>query len=181
MNKIKKIFSRLERTFICKVIFYISLDTYIRKYQKWLQKNGMLFSGNVKFINPDVYFDGTDYSRIKIGNNVTISREVMFLCHDYSLTNAFCALHDVVIKRHQGEVFMLNNIEVGDNSFIGARVSLLPGTIIGKNCIIGACTVVKGIIPDNSICVGNPCKIIGNTLNYAKKHKDKKDYYQGSL
>ena len=73
------------------------------------------------------------------------------------------------------------NIEIGENSFIGARVSILPGTTIGKNCIIGACTVVKGNIPDNSICIGNPCQIIGNSLEYAKKHFEKKDYFEGSL
>ena len=36
-------------------------------------------------------------------------------------------------------------IKIGNNSFIGARVSLLPGTTIGNDCIIGACAVVKGI------------------------------------
>ena len=46
-------------------------------------------------------------------------------------------------------------IIVGKNSFIGARVTLLPGTEIGENCIIGAGSVVKGKIPNNSIVIGN--------------------------
>lgn len=181
MNKIKKIISRIERLFIRKIVFWFSLDVYINLYQQWLTRNGMHFEGKVKFINPDVYFDGTDYGKIKIGNNVTISREVMLLNHDYSLTNAFCALKNTTIRRNEGEVYRLEDIEIGENSFIGARVSILPGTTIGKNCIIGACTVVKGTIPDNSICVGNPFKIIGNTLDYAKKHEQLKDYFEGSL
>lgn len=181
MNKIKKIFSRIERFFIRSIVFWFSLDSYLHLYQRWLAKNGILFDGKVKFINPDVYFDGTDYRRIKIGNNVTISREVMLLIHDYSLTNAFCAMNNTTIKRHKGEVYLLGNIEIGENSFIGARASILPGTTIGKNCIIGACTVVKGDIPDNSICIGNPCKIIGSTVEYAKKHLRLKDYLEGSL
>lgn len=181
MSKIKKIFSRIERFFIRSIVFWLSVDLYLNLYQRWLTKNGMHFEGKVKFINPDVYFDGTDYGRIKIKNNVTISREVMFLIHDYSLTNAFCAMNGTIIRRHEGEVYLLENIEIGENSFIGARVSILPGTTIGKNCIIGACTVVKGNIPDNSICIGNPCQIIGNSLEYAKKHFEKKDYFEGSL
>lgn len=181
MNKLKKVLSRMERFFIRSVVFWLSLDTYLTLYQKWLSENGMQFEGKVKFINPDAYFDGTDYRKIKIGNNVTISREVMFLIHDYSLTNAFCAMRNTTIKRHEGEVYLLGNISIGENTFIGARVSILPGTTIGKNCIIGACSVVKGNIPDNSICIGNPCRIIGNTIEYAEKHLKVKDYLEGSL
>lgn len=177
MRKIKKCLSKMEKYFICNVLFYISLDSYIAKYQNWLKRNGMNITGDIKYINPDVYFDGKDYSYIKIGDNVTISREVMVLCHDYSVTNAIGVLHEKVIKRHEGEMFYLKKVEIGDNSFIGARASLLPGTVIGKNCIIGACSVVKGIIPDNSVCVGNPCKIIGLTTDYALKVEKQNDFF----
>ena len=52
---------------------------------------------------------------------------------------------------------------IGQNSFIGAGAILLPGTIIGKSCIIGAGSVVKGNVPDYAIVVGNPAKVIGDT------------------
>lgn len=52
---------------------------------------------------------------------------------------------------------------IDENSFIGAGAIVLPGSRIGKNCIIGAGAVVKGNIEDNSIIVGNPAKKIGNT------------------
>lgn len=62
-----------------------------------------------------------------------------------------------------------NSVSIGENSFIGARVVILPGTQIGKLCIIGAGAVVKGDIPDYSVVVGNPCRIISDTRQYGEK------------
>ncbi len=174
---LKKIFSVIRRSFIKKLCF-VNTDLYIKKYTKYLKDIGIKFTGDekkIKFIDSSAYFDGTDYSIISIGDNVTISREVMFLTHDYSITTAFCTIGKK-IARHEGEPFFLKGISIGNDSFIGARVSLLPGAKIGNNCIIGACSVVKGTIPDNSIVIGNPAKIIGHTSDYARKHFELQDY-----
>lgn len=95
---------------------------------------------------------------------MVISREVLLLTHDYSITRGFQA-----IGKYKGEVREVLPINIGNNSFIGARATLLPGTTIGKNCIVGAGAVVKGKIPSNSIVVGNPAKVIGNTVEWAEK------------
>ena len=172
--RIKKIVSRIRKRIILKKI-YFGVDRYMRSYVKWLKENGMDIDGFPKFINPDVYFDGTDYSKIHIGDNVTISREVMFLTHDYSITAALASIGEK-INRNEGELFFLKDIYVGKNTFIGARASILPGSHIGDNVIIGAGAVIKGNIPNNSIVIGNPSKIIGNTQAYAQKHIEAKDY-----
>lgn len=51
----------------------------------------------------------------------------------------------------------------GEYSFIGAGAIILPGSKIGKYCIVGSGAVVKGAIEDYSIIVGNPAKKIGDT------------------
>lgn len=178
MKKVKKIFNVIRRFFLKKII-YIDVDTYLRCYTKYLKEIGIDFCGKskrVKFIEPSAYFDGTDYSLIHIGDNVTISKDVMFLTHDYSITSAMCSIGKN-INRHEGELFVAKDIKVGDNSFIGARASLLPGASIGKNCIVGACSVVKSNIPDGSIVIGNPAQIIGSSSTYAQKIISKGDYY----
>lgn len=178
MNKIKKILSVIRRMFIKQKI-YLNVDSYMNSYTKYLKSIGINFTGEkkkVKFIEPSAYFDGHDYTLISIGDNVTISREVMLLTHDYSITTALASIGREAIQRHDGELYFLNKISIGDNCFIGARASLLPGTTVGNNCIIGACSVVKGNIPSNSIVVGNPAKIIGDTREYAKKHLENEDY-----
>lgn len=56
-----------------------------------------------------------------------------------------------------------NKVTICENSFIGAGSIILPGTTIGKWCIVGAGAVVKGLIEDYAIVAGNPAKIIGYT------------------
>ncbi|WP_405373425.1 DapH/DapD/GlmU-related protein [Pseudobutyrivibrio sp.] len=51
-------------------------------------------------------------------------------------------------------------VSIGEGSWIGEMVCILPGVHIGKKCIIGAGSVVTKSIPDYSIAVGNPAKVI---------------------
>ncbi|MDM1522308.1 acyltransferase [Empedobacter sp. 225-1] len=53
-------------------------------------------------------------------------------------------------------------IRIGNNVWIGANCVILPGVQIGDNAIIGAGSVVTKNIPNNSVAVGNPCKVIRN-------------------
>lgn len=60
-------------------------------------------------------------------------------------------------------------ITVGDDVWIGAGVSVLPGVTIGSNCVIGAGSVVTRDIPSNSIAVGNPCRVIKTIADVNQK------------
>lgn len=51
-------------------------------------------------------------------------------------------------------------IRVGDNCWIGARVTVLDGTDIGSGCVVAAGAVVKGVFPADSIIAGVPAKVI---------------------
>ena len=50
---------------------------------------------------------------------------------------------------------------IGDDVMINARTIIMPGTKIGKGVVIAAGSVVRGKIPDYSIIMGNPAKVIG--------------------
>lgn len=51
-------------------------------------------------------------------------------------------------------------VEIGKNCWIGAKVTILDGTVIGDNCVVAAGAVVKGEFPANSIIGGVPAKIL---------------------
>lgn len=53
-----------------------------------------------------------------------------------------------------------NPVEIGNCVWIGEGVAVLPGAKIGNGCIIGAHSVVKGEIPDYTIAVGTPAKVV---------------------
>lgn len=53
-------------------------------------------------------------------------------------------------------------ITVGDDTWIGANVTILPGVTIGKYCLIGAGSVVTRDVPDYAIAAGVPARILGD-------------------
>lgn len=93
---------------------------------------------------------------LEIGNNVTIS-DARILLHDGS-SASFCDGFSFASK-----------IVIGDNVFIGADSIILPGKKIGNNVIIGAGTIVSKDIPNNTVVVGNPQKIICSYEDFKKK------------
>ena len=58
-------------------------------------------------------------------------------------------------------------IIIGEGCFIGMNTIILKGTVLGKNCVVGAGSVVSGKWEDNSIIGGNPAKFL--KYNISKK------------
>jgi acetyltransferase-like isoleucine patch superfamily enzyme len=58
---------------------------------------------------------------------------------------------------------------IGDYTFIAVNCVILPGIEIGTNCLIGASSTVTRNIPDYSVCVGSPGKIISNVNDFEIK------------
>jgi carbonic anhydrase/acetyltransferase-like protein (isoleucine patch superfamily) len=76
---------------------------------------------------------------------------------------------------------MLHGCEVGDNSLVGIGAVVLNNVKVGKNCIIGSKSLLteNKIIPDNSLVMGSPGKIIRNvTSEEVKKIHDNAVRYQ---
>jgi acetyltransferase-like isoleucine patch superfamily enzyme len=55
-------------------------------------------------------------------------------------------------------------IRIGRGTWIGERTTILRGSVIGRFCTIGANSVVRGEIPDHSVAVGAPARVVGSTL-----------------
>lgn len=52
------------------------------------------------------------------------------------------------------------DVHIGENTWIGAGVIIVPGVNVGKNVVIGAGSVVTKDIPDNVLAAGNPCRVL---------------------
>ena len=140
-----------------------------------LHQKGIQIGENVDFIQPiSPVISSSEPYLIKIGDNTTISFEVVFITHD-AATRVIRHLPD-----KNPETVIYGTIEVGRNCFIGARTTILPNVKIGDNTIIGACSLVNRDIPSNVVAAGNPCKVICTLDEYQEKHK--KDFlYMVSL
>ena len=101
---------------------------------------------------------GSEPYLITIGNNVRLVDGVRFITHD----GAVWVLRNIKEEYKDCDIFA--PITVKDNVHIGMSAIIMPGVTIGSNCIIGCGAVVTRDIPDNSIAVGVPAKVI-KTLN----------------
>lgn len=74
---------------------------------------------------------------------------------------------------------------IGKYSFIGGGSFVMPGVKIGKGCVVGVNSVVTHDLPDYSIAVGSPAKVIGSTKEIDSEFSEsplvKQYYYEGNL
>lgn len=72
----------------------------------------------------------------------------------------YTACHDVDPGKRNSRDEWARPVNIGDNCWIGGGATILPGVSIGSGCTIGAGSVVVHDIPDNSVAVGNPAKVV---------------------
>lgn len=101
---------------------------------------------------------------ITIGDNVT-------------LTGVQVLAHDASTKRTLGYT-KIGKVVIGDNVFIGRGSIILPNVTIGNNAVIGAGSIITKNIPDNSVAVGNPCRILKSYNDYINAEKEN---FNGSI
>jgi maltose O-acetyltransferase len=58
-----------------------------------------------------------------------------------------------------------SEIRIGNDVWLGANVTVLPGVTIGNNVVVGAGAVVSKDIPDNSLALGVPARIVRKLEN----------------
>ena len=126
-------------------------------------KGNVSLSKNV-FIGHFNYLDGNQ--KLTIGKSVQITNYVSILIH--SSHDAIRLLDERYLDLINHECIQRGEVSIGNNTYLGAHSIVMPGTVIGKGCIISGFSYVSGNIPNYSIVRGIPGKIIGST-----KERDK--------
>lgn len=99
--------------------------------------------GKNVFIGMRCYLDDIEPTMFTVEDNAVISYGCFFACHGSKQP------HTPITIKEGAYLGMRSNVVSGKN-----------GVIIGKNAIIGACSLVLNDIPDGATAVGNPCKVI---------------------
>lgn len=170
--KFKKVIWALRaliyKLFSCKIgsLSYIGKPLYISTYK------GLNIGSKVR-IYPGLRVEIVDkVSTINIGDNTSLGQN----CHIVSKgslsigKNSTISANVFISNVNHGyrelDVHILDQellsyeTTIGENCFIGYGAVILPGTILGKQCIVGANSVVKGKFEDYSVIAGNPARVI---------------------
>jgi len=146
----------------------------IGKRSKITRGSKVLIKGKARFgANTFITARG---GQIFFGGNFSGSQDVIYNCDiggtlsfgDYCLVGPRCIFRTTNHNfssletpiRLQGHI--AQNIMIGDDVWFGANSIVLPGVTIGNHVVIGAGSVVTTDIPDYSVAVGNPAKVIKN-------------------
>lgn len=110
---------------------------------------GEVIIGKKVFINVKCEFHAGK-AKIFIGDKVQLAMGVCLCCHTHKIKESSARAQETIYE----------DITIGDGSWLGARVIVLPGVNIGKGCVIAAGSVVIENCEDNWLYAGIPAKKI---------------------
>ena len=126
--------------------------------------------GNGVIIGDNVELRCNLSNAIRIGNNCTINRNSMIMGNVIIGNDCMIAPDCVVVgsnhifsdvnRNIKSQGISSKGIIIEDNVWLGAKAVVVDGVSIGSGSVIGAASVVTKDIPQNSIAIGNPCRVI---------------------
>ena len=91
--------------------------------------------------------------RVVIGEYALLARNVYIADHGH-------AFEDVTVPIMNQGVDNIKPVLIGRHTWLGQNVAVLPGVSIGEHCVVGANSVVNRSIPDFSVAVGSPARVV---------------------
>lgn len=153
----------------CRCIVYGFYNRRQKKYYKKtriastciiMSRKDIDIEDNV-WINHYTWLDAS--GGLKIGEGCQIGFSCAILSHSSHISIRLLGKDYMKYPIHQRAGYIHKPVVIGKYSFIGSGSYILPGVTIGKGCLIGVNSVVTKDIPDYSVAIGSPARIIGDT------------------
>lgn len=135
----------------------IENDCEIKKLNIWCSDGASISIRDHVHMVGNTHIAGTEGKKIEIGKKCLLASDIVIRNGDsHSILNA-----DGVRINHAKDVY------VGEHVWIGQGVTILKGTEIGNDCVVGSCSVLAGkTYANNSLIVGNPGKIVKTDIDW---------------
>lgn len=134
-------------------------DRWRRRHDpiKFARSIGVTIGDGCRLVSLSPVTFGSEPYLVKLGNHVTVTGGVRFVTHDGGVW---------IFRQEFPDIELFKPIVVGDNVFIGANAIVLPGVTIGRDCVIGAGSVVSKSIPPGTIAAGCPARPLKTKEEY---------------
>lgn len=173
------------RALIYRPIFkHIGFMSYIGK-PCFIEGAKKISIGSKTRIFPGIRMEAIGKGTITIGNNCAIEQNVHITSADSELLieddvtilgNSFITNIDHNYENISYSVleqgYEVKETKIGKGCFIGYGAAIQAGTVLGKHCIVGANSVVRGSFPDYCVIVGAPAKVV-KTYSHKTKNWEK--------
>lgn len=113
------------------------------------RKSGKLVLGRECYVNRGTLFDA--HLGIEVGARAMIGPFCYITDSDHSFESGKAVMDQPMRSRH---------VHIGEEAWMGARVTVLRGVRIGRGAVIGAGSVVNKDVPDNAVAVGAPARVV---------------------
>lgn len=131
----------------------------IRRRRRWDQLRAMgMHIGSDVLLPDSTWVDTSHCFLISIGDHCGFGDGCLLLAHDAQMDEYLDAAR-------------IGRIVIHESSHIGARSIILPGVEIGPRTVVGAGSVVAKSLPPDSVCAGNPARVICSLDEYLAKQR----------
>ena len=144
---------------VCKRISIGKSPTFEGKMKIMVDSSSNIVIGNRLHIRGPFYLKALLGGKIEIGDECFFNHNCSITCMDKVKIGSYCKFgnnlvivdHDHNFKHQTNEEYVSDSIQIGNNVWIGANVTILKGISIGDNCVIAAGSIVRKSIPGNTV------------------------------
>ncbi len=149
---------KVKSIYIKYLIYGSRLVRRLKYYS--LKMRGYSGISSKSIIEHGVGFDKVNPESIIIEDNAIVSSGTVILSHEHVFSNK---KYTTIIER---------------GAYIGVGCTILPGAVVGRESIIGACSVIRRKIPPYAFVTGNPAKVVGFKMKPDEIFEYEKECYQ---
>lgn len=132
-----------------------------------VRQNSNVLIGEDFSVAGDFFFVVSKNTTLEIGKDCMFSWETRIFTSDgHPIFDV--ASGEIINSKHNEEE--KREVTIGDHVWLGFRTTIFQGTSIGNGSMVGACSFVKGIFPNNCSIAGMPAKIVKRDISWARSY-----------